>query len=55
MECCVWGRVGGDTLKETANIVAVRESWEIKSPSFFIFLKGPGVIRLSRGRYGGDY
>lgn len=45
----------GDTLKETANIVAVRESWETKSSSFFIFpKKALGVIRLSRGRYGGE-
>lgn len=32
------GRAG---LKETEEIVAVRELWEIKSPRFFMGLRGP--------------
>ena len=44
------GSVGGDTLKETANIVAVRESREIKSPSFFIFLRAPGSDPFVQGQ-----
>lgn len=50
MECCVWGREDGDTLKGTANIVAVRESWETKSSSFFIFLEGPGSDPFVQGQ-----